>query len=129
MLISYLNAIKATLIFTIFDANSMKDGRWEVALRNLYFSAIEEFKHAIIFPGQQNLRWLMSSVIFLSFKGGFFPNSLSTVQNNYCDRHIDICVYRERVSSLSIQKVSVFFHIQKFFAKNFQTLSTIELYT
>ena len=41
----------------------------------------------------------MSIVIFLSFKGGFFPNSLSTVQNNYSDRHLDICVYRERVLS------------------------------
>ena len=32
----------------------MKYGRWEVALKNLYFSAIEEFKRAI--SSQQKLR-------------------------------------------------------------------------
>ena len=48
-------AIKDILDVTIFDVNSMKDGKWEVALRNLYFSAIEEFKRAISRPTEPAL--------------------------------------------------------------------------
>ena len=69
----------------------------------------------------------MSIVIFLSFKGGFFPNSLSTVQNNYSDRHLDICVYRERVLSL-FRKFQCSFtsrnSLQKIF-RHYQRLSYI----